>query len=262
MRSPGLAGLVLAAAVPRASSAPPIPRAASFRSTSAPISSWWRSRIPRRSPGCRPMRPIRCCPRWRGGARLPPHPMARRIGGAGRSRSRAGRPTRSFGDAALARQRLAFASSRSISSARSPPRASRSAQSPMLLGQPARGEALLAPPRCRPPATGFGAATAVSTALLVSHGGYAEGSSSLAAALLAEAGLEAPAGPRAGIGGFVALERLLMMRPDLLVMHGPVERAARPGLGLPRPSRGAGALSARAAPRPARCATPCAAGPD
>jgi ABC-type Fe3+-hydroxamate transport system substrate-binding protein len=98
-----------------------------------------------------------------------------------------------------------------------------------LLGQPGRGEALLArldgarrrlASVPRPPSA---------TALLVSHGGYAEGSSSLAAALLAEAGLEAARSPGDA-------------RPS--------GRAARPGLGLPRPSRGAGALSARAAPGP------------
>jgi iron complex transport system substrate-binding protein len=91
-----------------------------------------------------------------------------------------------------------------------------------LLGQAERGETLLARLDAarrrlasvpRPPSA---------TALLVSHGGYAEGPASLAAGLLAEAGLEAPAGAPSGIGGFVALERLLLMRPDLLVMHDPV----------------------------------------
>ena len=36
---------------------------------------------------------------------------------------------------------------------------------------------------------------------------------------MAEAGLAPPAGAPAGIGGFVSLESLVMMRPDLLVMH-------------------------------------------
>ena len=91
-----------------------------------------------------------------------------------------------------------------------------------LLGQVERGETLLArldaarrrlASAPRPPSA---------TALLVSHGGYAEGPASLAAGLLAEAGLDAPAGAPSSIGGFVALERLLMIRPDLLVMHDPV----------------------------------------
>jgi iron complex transport system substrate-binding protein len=91
-----------------------------------------------------------------------------------------------------------------------------------LFGQPERGEILLArldaarrrlASAPRPPS---------STALLVSHGGYAEGPASLAAGLLAEAGLTPPAGAPAGIGGFVALERLVTMRPDVLVLHDPV----------------------------------------
>jgi iron complex transport system substrate-binding protein len=89
-----------------------------------------------------------------------------------------------------------------------------------LLGQGERGEALLqrldaararlasAP---RPPA---------STAMLVERSGYAEGPASLAAAMIAEAGLRPPPGAPAGLGGFVPLETLVMLRPDLLVLHG------------------------------------------
>jgi iron complex transport system substrate-binding protein len=88
-----------------------------------------------------------------------------------------------------------------------------------LLGQPARGESLLARLETsrarlraapRPPA---------STALLIGHGGYSEGAASLAAALIAEAGLVPPPGAPAGLGGFVPLESLVMMRPDLIVLH-------------------------------------------
>ncbi len=39
----------------------------------------------------------------------------------------------------------------------------------------------------------------------------------LQAALIAEAGLAPPPGAPAGLGGFVSLESLVMMRPDLLV---------------------------------------------
>jgi iron complex transport system substrate-binding protein len=62
-----------------------------------------------------------------------------------------------------------------------------------------------------------------STALLVGHSGYTEGPASLAAALMAEAGLQPPPGAPAGIGGFVPLERLIMMRPDLLVLSSAIE---------------------------------------
>jgi len=92
-----------------------------------------------------------------------------------------------------------------------------------LLGHPERGEALLqrldaARARLanvpRPHAT---------TALLVERNGYSEGPTSLAAALMAEAGLVPPAGAPAGIGGYVALERLIVMRPDILVLHSLVD---------------------------------------
>lgn len=93
-----------------------------------------------------------------------------------------------------------------------------------LLGQPGRGEALLA--RLDAARARLAAAprpAGATTALLVGHEGYSEGPASLAAGLIAEAGLRPPAGAPAGIGGFVALERLVMMRPDLLVMHSAIE---------------------------------------
>src|SRR5262245_65106436 len=78
-----------------------------------------------------------------------------------------------------------------------------------LLGHPERGEALLqrldaARARLanvpRPHAT---------TALLVERNGYSEGPASLAAGMIAEAGLQPPAGAPAGIGGYVSLEPLI-----------------------------------------------------
>ena len=92
-----------------------------------------------------------------------------------------------------------------------------------LLGHPERGEQLLA----RLDAAQARLATVprprASTALLVGHGGYTEGPTSLAAGLIAEAGLKPPPGAPAGIGGFVPLESLVMMRPDLLVTHSVIE---------------------------------------
>jgi iron complex transport system substrate-binding protein len=61
------------------------------------------------------------------------------------------------------------------------------------------------------------------TALLVERSGYTEGPASLAAGLIAEAGLQPPAGAPAGIGGYVSLERLITIRPDLLVLHNVVD---------------------------------------
>jgi iron complex transport system substrate-binding protein len=92
-----------------------------------------------------------------------------------------------------------------------------------LLGHPGRGEQLLS----RLDAAQARLATVprprASTALLVGHSGYTEGPTSLAAGLIAEAGLKPPAGAPAGIGGFVPLESLVMMRPDLLVTHNMIE---------------------------------------
>jgi iron complex transport system substrate-binding protein len=87
-----------------------------------------------------------------------------------------------------------------------------------LLGHLERGEALIAEIDAarqrlarapRPPAP---------TALLVGNGGYTVGPASLASALMAEAGLKPPPGAPAGYGGYVPLEKLIELRPDVLVM--------------------------------------------
>src|SRR6185436_20604826 len=57
----------------------------------------------------------------------------------------------------------------------------------------------------------------------VGDGGHAVGPNSLAAALLAEAGLNPPPGAPRGYGGFVPLEKLIVMRPDYLVMSNIIE---------------------------------------
>ena len=57
------------------------------------------------------------------------------------------------------------------------------------------------------------------SALLVNRGGYTAGEKSLAAALLAEAGLNPPSGAPPGYGGYVPLEKLLMLRPDVIVLN-------------------------------------------
>src|SRR5262245_902510 len=62
-----------------------------------------------------------------------------------------------------------------------------------------------------------------STALLIAQGGYTVGPTSLAAALMAEAGLRPPAGAPSGYGGFVPLEQLITLRPDYLVMASAIE---------------------------------------
>jgi iron complex transport system substrate-binding protein len=92
-----------------------------------------------------------------------------------------------------------------------------------LLGQPGRGEALLVDLDAARARLAAAPRPKARTALLVGHGGYSEGPASLAAGLIAEAGLLPPAGAPAGIGGFVPLERLVMLRPDLLVVSSAIE---------------------------------------
>ena len=60
-----------------------------------------------------------------------------------------------------------------------------------------------------------------STALVIDQGRFTAGSGTLAAALLAEAGLRPPAGAPGSIGGFVPLEKLLMIKPDLVFLKDP-----------------------------------------
>jgi iron complex transport system substrate-binding protein len=88
-----------------------------------------------------------------------------------------------------------------------------------VLGHPERGAKLIAEIEAararlaavrRPPFT---------TALLVNRGGYTAGARSLAAVLLEEVGLKAPAGAPPGYGGYVPLERLLMLHPDVIVLN-------------------------------------------
>jgi iron complex transport system substrate-binding protein len=97
------------------------------------------------------------------------------------------------------------------------------------LGHPERGEAmvrLLDAARARLAAV---ARTTAKTALVVERGGYADGPQSLVAALLAEAGLRTPAGAPSGYGGYISLESLLVVRPDVLVLKDPPLQAEDQG---------------------------------
>jgi iron complex transport system substrate-binding protein len=93
-----------------------------------------------------------------------------------------------------------------------------------LLGHPERGEALLKRLDAARERLARVPRSNATTALLVERSGYSEGPASLAAGLIAEAGLKAPDGAPAGIGGYVSLERLIMMRPDLLVLHSLIDQ--------------------------------------
>jgi iron complex transport system substrate-binding protein len=98
----------------------------------------------------------------------------------------------------------------------------------MLLGHPARGEALITDiDRTRARLAKL--AERSGTALVVERRGYVAGPASLAATLLRIGGLRPPDGAPHGLGGFVSLERLLVLRPDVLVLHDPVTEAVDQG---------------------------------
>src|SRR4029077_4297349 len=88
-----------------------------------------------------------------------------------------------------------------------------------LLGHPERGTKLLADIDAARARLHAARKPPLHTALLVNRGGYTAGEQSLAAALLAEAGLKPPAGAPPGYGGYVPLERLLMLRPRADMLH-------------------------------------------
>jgi iron complex transport system substrate-binding protein len=92
-----------------------------------------------------------------------------------------------------------------------------------LLGHPERGEALASDIAAARHRLADARRSMSATALLVAQGGYTVGPTSLAAALMTEAGLAPPPGAPAGYGGFVPLEQLITLRPDYLVMASPIE---------------------------------------
>ena len=92
-----------------------------------------------------------------------------------------------------------------------------------LLGHPERGEALIGEIEAARRRLAAAPRPKSSSALLIGNSGYTVGPDSLAGALLREAGLAPPAGAPAGYGGYVPLEKLIMLRPDFLVMASVVE---------------------------------------
>lgn len=90
-----------------------------------------------------------------------------------------------------------------------------------LLGHAPRGEQLLAELDAARGRLAALPRRRNATGLVIERGGYAQGPASLAATLLAEAGFTAPRGAPAGYGGFVPLEKLLMLKPDVLFLKDP-----------------------------------------
>jgi iron complex transport system substrate-binding protein len=90
-----------------------------------------------------------------------------------------------------------------------------------LLGHADRGEKLVAALDASRARLAARRSTVARTAIVIERGGYAQGPSSLAATLLDEAGLQSPPGAPAGYGGFIPLEKLLMLKPDLVFVKDP-----------------------------------------
>ncbi len=98
-----------------------------------------------------------------------------------------------------------------------------------VLGHPERGEKLVADIEAARMRLKAAPKPPFTTALLVNRGGYTAGERSLAAALLAEAGLRPPPGAPPGYGGYVPLERLLVLHPDVIVLNNMPGDAADQG---------------------------------
>ena len=98
-----------------------------------------------------------------------------------------------------------------------------------VLGHPERGEKLIREIEAARARLHAAPKPPFATALLVNHGGYTAGERSLAAALLTEAGLKPPAGAPPGYGGYVQLEKLLVLRPDVIVLNNEPGNAADQG---------------------------------
>lgn len=98
-----------------------------------------------------------------------------------------------------------------------------------LLGHPERGETLIAELERARARLAAAAPKTNRTALVVERGGYTQGPSSLAATLLAEAGLKPPAGAPAGYGGFISLEKFLVLKPDIVFLKDPPLAASDQG---------------------------------
>lgn len=94
-----------------------------------------------------------------------------------------------------------------------------------LIGHPERGEALAQALARTAQRLAARARDDRTTGLVVERRGYTAGPESLAAAMIAVAGLQTPRGAPPGYGGFVSLEHLLVMRPDVLVLKDAPESA-------------------------------------
>lgn len=106
-----------------------------------------------------------------------------------------------------------------------------------LLGQSPRGEDLVARIDAAAARLRDSRKDSARSALLVERGGYVSGPASLAGAMLAEAGLSSPRGAPSGFGGFVSLEGLLTLKPDVIfTKDAPIEASDQGALFLTHPA--------------------------
>jgi iron complex transport system substrate-binding protein len=94
-----------------------------------------------------------------------------------------------------------------------------------LLGHAERGEALIADVEAARRRLAAAPRSKAASALLVGNAGYTVGPQSLAGALLDEAGLHPPPGAPQSYGGYVPLEKLVVLRPDYLVLSSAIDKA-------------------------------------
>jgi iron complex transport system substrate-binding protein len=98
-----------------------------------------------------------------------------------------------------------------------------------LLGHPQRGAALIAELDAAERRLATAPRPPFKTALILDRDGYTQGAGSLVAALIARAGLSSPPGAPGGYGGFVPLEKVLVLKPDVLVLRDPPQTATDQG---------------------------------
>ncbi len=95
------------------------------------------------------------------------------------------------------------------------------ARAAALLGHPERGATLIASLDAAHDRLAAAAPARPMTALVIERGGFTAGPDTLAATLLRAADFRPPAGAPPGFGGFLPLEKLLMLHPDLVFLKDP-----------------------------------------
>lgn len=90
-----------------------------------------------------------------------------------------------------------------------------------LLGHPRRGEEMIAQLDAARGRLAAASPRAGMTALVIERGGFTAGPETLAATLLRAANFTTPPGTPQSFGGFLPLEKLLMMKPDMVFLKDP-----------------------------------------